>query len=228
MVFVELGIEALLFARVDTHKWHQVALLQREHTSGNSWAVFNTKARRPRAAAPCVDCHHQPAVWHTRGSEACRIQPAKSRWPASRFTTRAKSPQHEDENRAMFFMHRRKASRKALFFQAISELRSLLTVCVPHSALNRSSSKTLHSPSYLICWLPRPLPLHASHVTPINPPLPGSGLLAQNPGLLPACSCFRDLFHTFTAYKTLEYKTLGEVHRGAITNWGNESETLPH
>ena len=42
--------------------------------------------------------------------------------------------------------------------------------------------QTLHSPSYLICWLPRPLPLHASHIMPINPPPPGRGLLARNPG----------------------------------------------
>uniref|UniRef100_A0A8C4Q4W3 MIF4G domain containing a n=1 Tax=Eptatretus burgeri TaxID=7764 RepID=A0A8C4Q4W3_EPTBU len=40
---------------------------------------------------------------------------------------------------------------------------------------------TLHSPSYLIFWLPHPHPLHASLVTPINP-LSRHGLLTQNLG----------------------------------------------
>ena len=54
---------------------------------------------------------------------------------------------YEYENHAVFFMHRRKASREALFLQAISELCSLSTTCIPHSALVYSFSElSLTSP----------------------------------------------------------------------------------
>ena len=69
---------------------------------------------------------------------------------------RAKLPQHKYENRAVLFMHRRKACCKALFLQAISELRS-------HSALVCSFSEL-------------------SDITEQNVPPPGRGLLAPNPG----------------------------------------------
>ena len=141
------------------------------HSAASSSIVLTDAAALQNGAAAFGDTHEASMfVFH---------DPAKSQWPASCSTMRANSPQHEYENRAIFFMRRRKASRKALFFQAISELHSLSTAYVRPSLRSRAFIPlTLNSPSYLICWLPHPLPLHASHVMPINPTPPRCGMLA--------------------------------------------------
>ena len=73
-----------------------------------------------RAAALCIDRPHRPAVSHTQGSGVRLAQHNQEPMANILLSTQANSPQHEYKNRAVFLMHQRKASRNALFLQAIS------------------------------------------------------------------------------------------------------------
>ena len=60
-------------------------------------------------------------------------------------------PQHEDENRAVLFMHRRKASRNALILHAISQLRRLSTASLtPNSTQQNQLLLLLASETYTL------------------------------------------------------------------------------
>ena len=123
--------------------------------------IFNTKAQKSRAASfhericrPFLSCTRglftttahttrlflRPCDQATRhallpSSETCTLHgSAKQSMASVLLSTRANLPQHEYENRAAFFMRRRKANCKALFLQAISSLRSL-----PHASLTPHS-----------------------------------------------------------------------------------------
>jgi len=190
MVFVELGIEALLCASVDSRK---MAPSRFSRSGTNVRQAIRERHSTPRIRDP-MSLHRSSSL--TRYLTCTRLGVRSSRL-------------NREPKASIFFMRQSKARCKALFLQAISQLRSFSTAYVPHFAFNRSSPELnsdscvgslsylicyfrltlcVRSPSYLIWCLSRPLPLHASHVTPINhqpwgrDPLP-SPLEA---GLLPA------------------------------------------
>ena len=185
MVFVELGIDALLFAGEDTRKmapsrsltagtFVRQAICERYSTPRlrdpmqllrasiiltdllfdihEAWGPFlmtQPRAKGQHLASPCEPNHL---------STNTRIVPSSScmeRKPAVKPCSYRPSPRY-----------------------TLSLSPSL--DCVRPSLRTRAFlPQTLNSLSYLVCWLPCPLPLHVSHVTPINPLPPGCGLLAR-------------------------------------------------
>ena len=122
MVFVELGIEVLLFAHVDMRK---MAPSRFSHSGTNIVQAMRKRHSTPRLrdpvqllhgsivlTDPLFDIHEAQGPFHTTSQ--------KSMTNVSLHHVSQKLPQHEYKNRAIFFMRRRKASRKALFLQAIS------------------------------------------------------------------------------------------------------------
>ena len=124
---MELGIEVLRFARGDACKMVPsrslaAGMFVKQFVSGVQHEGSETPVQLLRTSVvltgPLFDIHKALGyVSH---------DPTKSRRPMSfLLNMRAKSSQHEYENRAIFFMHRRKVICEALFFQAIYELHSL-------------------------------------------------------------------------------------------------------
>ena len=106
MVFMEHGFEAFLFAHVDTCKMAP----SRSFAAGTFIRQFVSSIQHQGSETPYSLDWHRPFLWHTRDFEARLIHTcdiAKSQWPASCFTMRAKLPAWIRES--CFLLHPSKA-----------------------------------------------------------------------------------------------------------------------